>query len=855
MTGGMRGSHIASPPPAGSPVPPFERYAFNGTVVDRWLAVVEAQPQAVAVGGPGQVVTFADLDSRSDAIAAAIAREPEARRCPADPILVLAGHDAAAIAAVLGIWKAGGAVVVLDLALPDARLAAIAAASSAVLCLAARDLAERARNIGVGTVLKLEATGSGIARGVRGHDGGARPVSPVIGPGTLAQIVFTSGSTGVPKGVRYLHRTLLHDAWVRNTMGWATPTDVIAQPLPLAFAAGFHETLGILLAGAQVLLYDPRTRGISEFTRWLDSSGATGLLATPTLLLAIASNLPPSQRFPASLHLVRSTGERFLRRDAHQILKRLPEHCELVGIFGSSETGLLSSYLVTAESPDDVEPLPVGWPTPDKDIRLLDDGRMIVRSAFTAAGYHPEPAESDGVFFQEADGTLSVLTSDLLHRRADGCLLWLGRRDHTVKVRGYRVEPAEVEAALLASPEIREAVVVGQEREHGGTRLVAYVAFHDGQDVRAASLRRSLRSYLPAYMVPESVVALSELPRNERGKLDRAALPPPPERPTESESPRDNWESVLCDLWADVLDLEDVARDDDFFELGGDSLAAEELLARLATEYGTQVESHVLVAAPTVAQFADQARREQDPTHPTLVPVKPGGSRPPLFCAAGGGGLGLGFLPLSKRLPQEQSVWGLQARGLEARWSIPDWSVRSIAARHVKALRSVQPQGPYHLAGHSFGGLVAFEMAHQLHAAGQEVALLVILDSFAPDPATMPADPPQSLVDRLHHVLGLAATGVIPNAGHRHYLRFWQQAKVLSRRYRGRSWPGRTLVVTAQDAGVPGRAHEWAAFLSGQWRLRALPGTHETLLREPYVATVAEAVYEALQEATSASGS
>jgi thioesterase domain-containing protein len=173
--------------------------------------------------------------------------------------------------------------------------------------------------------------------------------------------------------------------------------------------------------------------------------------------------------------------------------------------------------------------------------------------------------------------------------------------------------------------------------------------------------------------------------------------------------------------------------------------------------------------------------------------------------------------------------------------------VRRVAARHVTALRSVQAHGPYHLAGHSFGGLVAFEIAHQLCDAGERVALLAILDSFAPDPALIPRPQTPGLPGKLKDLVALAGTGILPTPGHGHYLRFHRQSATLGRRYRGRPWSGRTLVIAAEDAGVPGRAGEWGRFLTGPWQLKSLPGDHEAIVREPYVGAVADAISAALE--------
>ncbi len=851
--------------------PSFDRDSFNGTVVDRWRAVAQATPDAIAIGGPGLPLTYAELDARSDRVAAAISRVPDAVRMAGDPVLVLAPHEAIAIVAILSVWKAGGAVVVLDPALPCARLKALAEASSAVLCLATDDLAARARPTGVSTVLSLSEADSASPRA-----SAVSVPSPRIGPETLAHVVFTSGSTGAPKGVCYSQRTLLHDSWSRNSSGWVLPNDVIAEPLPLAFAAGFHDVLGVLLSGGQIRLTDPRSGGISEFVRWLGSAGVTGLLATPNLLLSVASDLSRGESFPESLRVVRSTGERFLSRDARRVLDRLPVTCELINILGSSETGLLASYRVTRDTPDTVHPLPVGWPMPDKTIKLVGDGeypilaeegdeaagRMIVQSAFTASGYQGDPDQTALVFLgdpasagEESPIVRTVVTGDLMVRHSDGCLELLGRRDHTVKIRGYRVDPGEIESALLTCPDVREALVVGQERERGGTRLIAYVTGYDGRTVRPAAVRRWLRSRVASYMVPEYVVQLDELPRNERGKLDRAALPPPEGLSTDYVPPMNEWEDMLALLWSDILGVEKVGRDDDFFELGGDSLTTEELLAQLSNEYRVNVQSQVLVSSPTLAAFARRAVRSEHPAFPNLISVRPGGSRPPLFCVAGGGAIGLSFLPLARRLREDRPVWALQARGLEAKRAIPDWSVGRLAARHIEALRSVQRQGPYHLVGHSFGGIVAFEMAQQLRDAGQEVALLAVLDSFAPDqrPRAVPLSGSSSRLRRLAGLALIAGTGIIPTPGHGHYHRYHRQSAVLTRRYRGRPWPGRTLVVTADIADMPGRGAEWGLYLTGQWQIKTLPGDHHSMLREPYVAVLAETIESVLRELEPAS--
>jgi pimeloyl-ACP methyl ester carboxylesterase len=252
-----------------------------------------------------------------------------------------------------------------------------------------------------------------------------------------------------------------------------------------------------------------------------------------------------------------------------------------------------------------------------------------------------------------------------------------------------------------------------------------------------------------------------------------------------------------------------VGLDDDFFALGGDSLGAEALMAAVVDELGVDgdwLSTGLLVQAPTVARFAEATRLRRRPEHPTLVRLNASGSRVPLFCVAGAGGVALGFRALARRLGPDQPVWGLQAHGLENR-GLPDWSVRAAARRHVATLRTVQPTGPYRLAGHSLGAVIALEMAHQLRSAGEEVELLVVLDSFPPDPALCPPALTGGPFLRLKGAVALVTTGVLPDRGLGHYLRFHRQGVALQRRHRTAPWGGRTLVLVAEgDEDAPARA-------------------------------------------------
>ena len=382
------------------------------------------------------------------------------------------------------------------------------------------------------------------------------------------------------------------------------------------------------------------------------------------------------------------------------------------------------------------------------------------------------------------------------------------------------------------------------------SRLVAYVV-PAVESLGAATVRAALRETLPAHMVPESVVFLDALPRTDRGKLDRSALPPAPAARSGSAGQElSEWEMCVADVMARVLSLEDVGLDDDFFELGGDSLAAERLMSSLVQEFGAPPEAattSTLVQAPTVRDLALRLTR-RPATDQILVPLREGGSRPPLYIVAGGGGLGVAFVPVARHLGEDQPAEAFQARGMERR-GMPDWSVRRIARRNIDALLRMRPTGPYHLAGHSFGGLVALEMAHLLRGAGHEVAMLLLLDSFPPDPTIHPSRH-SSWRQRAKDAVGIATTGLRGTPGMDRYWRFFRLSEVMHRRYRTRPWPGEAVVVVAETPERELRA-AWEGHLSGSWRLVEVAGDHMSMIRDPYAAGLAAVISEALRSVAS----
>lgn len=841
-------------------------------IIARFKTVVTSIPNAVAVTDDHRQATFAriaaeaagvrcHIDNRFGAVGSSGAFDAEGR---AVPVAVLQGHTVRAVSTILGVIASGHPVVVLDSRTPAARLAELVGRTGARLVLADSDLMEVAEQLG-DDCAPVCIDRVAVAESEAGMQAlWNNPTDPSL-PAALA---FTSGSTGVPKIVINDQRMLVADAWDNSiATGCYDAYDVIAHTLPMAFHAGLMVTVAGLVVGCTMRLYDTRTHGIGTLAEWIDESGCTIMHSSPAILRGFVAVRPK----PAHLARLRSltiAGEAAHGRDVEGMRRLIPETCVIRNRYGSSETGLIAEYAVTSDHPELVGPLPVGRPVGTTTVSLVTDpvddpmarddddlppfaegsGLVVIHRDFLASGYWGDPEATAAAFGRDENGDMRFTSRDI-GVFDDGALRLLGRRDHSVKVRGYLVEPGDVDAALYKLPDVKEALTVGVARPDSGQyRLVSYVA-SSAERPNAASVRAALRQVLPGHLVPETVVFLHALPRTERGKLDRAALPAPPELVV-GEPPANEWERLVAQLWAEILDVEEVGRETDFFELGGDSLAAEELTSRVVSDLGVReqdVTSAMLAESPTLVEYAKRLHRKPDARNQTVSELRTQGSKPPLFFIAGGGGLGVGFVPVVRHLPEDQPVYALQSYGLERR-AVPDWSVKATARRHVRSLRRIQAHGPYYIAGHSFGGIVALEVAKQLQAAGEEVDLLVELDSFPPDPALQPKPEPRSLARKARDLLGLAVTGIVPTPGMGQYWRFHEQSRVLSSWYRTGAYSGRTLVVLADSEEKEERS-QWGPHLSGRWDLVTTDGDHVTMLRDPYAQQVAHAISAALDEA------
>lgn len=851
----------------------------NRSLVARWRTVVATHPTLTAAedavgldtSTPGASYTFAEVDRLSDLVALEIVRTVgDSDR----PIAALLGHDARAVVALIALLKTGRIRIVLDTHLPAARLTRIAELSTAVTAL----VDDRHRGLASGVpqltdVLSLDALLEAAEDSDLTDDELRALVDAELAFGAARagtdpfEIVFTSGSTGTPKGVLQRHGSFLNELFGFSTIRGYRPGVRAATVLPLSFLAGSVTLVSTLLSGATAVLLDPRDTGIPALVSLLRTGGISVLVCTPHLIRGVVEALGDAEVL-ADLRVAGTLGEGIHGRDVRAILAHLPAEGRYVNEVGSSEIDVIATYTVR---PGDTVPdgsVPVGTPFPNKLVRILDAsgdelppgeaGDVVVSSDFLSGGYWRNDELNSQKFGRDASGREFVRQGDLGRIDADGTLHLLGRGDSAVKIRGYLVEPSEVEGALMGMDDIADAVVVTVVSDQSPplpTRLIAYVAPTAGvRPPSSAAIRRSLRAVVPEYMVPSEIVQLRALPRTERGKVDRMALPSVPPRIVDTAS-MNHDQIVMASLWQQVLELPEVGLDDDFMALGGDSLSAEELLTQVKQHFGSEVSSTEILAFPTLREFTDRASTGGTslPQHPDVVPFTATATGNPYFVIAGAGALALTFLPLSRRFP-ESPMYAFQQHGLEQR-ALPDRSVEATATRHLQVMRLVRPRGPYRLMGHSFGGLVALEMARQLTAAGEEVESLAILDTHLPQhfrrarggdadgtftPVSlrqrfMPDGPPRP--DNLRRQLRAYLAGILRPAGQAQYQALFDQATLISRRYSVKPYTGRAVLVLADDN--PDGAAAWDSVLTGERHDVTIRAEHSAILREPHVATLA----------------
>ena len=822
-----------------------------------------------AIRMAGQSLTYGQLVARATSAAASITAHAGGS---SNPVVVQVGVSPDAVALVLGVFLSGHPIVALDPHLPAERVSTILSELNTHGRPADVMIADAAHLDAARAVAAAHSLAVTDLAAITNHDAaGGGTTTGLDNPDDLTSIQFTSGSTGTPKGVLHPNGMWLCDSELMRTGFSITPGRRVALCLPISFGAGLNVLIGSLINGADITAIDPRDRTAGAILDALAECAAEITFLTPALLRALTSSRE-STGHPAwaSLRRIITTGEALTSDVAQAALSHAPE-ATVTNWVGSSETSALAYFDLRAGEHVSPGALPAGVLAPHKSVTIADDGRVVVSSRHLALGYL-DPTADEGRFSRDTDGVLSFRTGD--RGTWDGTTLILtGRIDDAVKIRGYLVEPAEVHRAIMSDGNLAEAAVIARsEPDSGRTELLAYVAPVPGaRTPPAAEIRTRLRERLPEWMIPAHVVELAALPRTARGKIDRAALPAPTRH---IDPPVGDLETSVAEIWAEALGLDEIGRDENIYALGADSLTVAQILVGLTRRLGVALTQADAASAPTVATMArtldarlrpDSVAHSGDSLAPTTVPLRRGNGQT-VFCFAGAGASALVFVALADHLARDErigSIYGFQPHGLENR-GFPDWTVGVAARRHLRELRRLQPSGPYVLLGHSLGGLIALEVARRLLRAGEQVALVMTLDTFVPQhtaravgstaqtPTTAESDQrPQLSGVRLsrsqlwRNRIQLLRAGFLTDQPVESARAMEQVGWRVGRFHRPAPYHGRVLVVLGADNNHDERV--WTDQLTpGDITITRVQADHMSIVREPHITEVVGHFLDAL---------
>lgn len=883
-------------------------------VSDLFEAEAAAAPQSVAVVDRRSQMTYGELNRRANRLARHLISRGVGTGVP---VGICTERSAELLVAVLGVLKAGGAYVPLDPAYSEesrerARYTWQDAGVS--LLIGRQELLDALGSIDVDT-LALDSHWPEI----RAH--GSKSLPGRRSAEDLAYVIYTSGSTGRPKGVMVTHGNLLNaylgweDAYglrraVRSHLQMASfGFDVFTGDMVRALCSG-----GKLVICPQEVMLDPE--GLLELMRREEVDCAEFV---PAVLRNLLGHLEATGQSLDFMRLVIAGSDAWHVGDHLRARAVCGPHTRLINSYGLTETTIDSTfYEGHVDGTSDGALVPIGRPIRNTRTYVLDrrgrpvpigvPGELYIGGRGVARGYRTRADLTAQRFLPDPwaglPGARMCKTGDLVRWRADGQLEFLGRTDHQVKIRGFRIEPGEVEAVLAEHPAVHQAVVVARDDAPDSKRLVGYLVVRQQPVPLVEELRSFLGRRLPKYMIPSALVALESLPTTPSGKVDLKALPAPDPAHSpwggEYVAPRNATEDRLAAIWAEVLKLERVGVHDDFFHLGGHSLLAVEVLWRVRREFSIELPLAVLLASTTIAELADRvegilhgesttSQREMQfaadlvsqwlvtdtSSRSPLVAIQPQGGKPPIFCTHGLGGDVSVFGPLAEQLGPEQPFYGLRAQGLNGQDG-PQERIEEMAACYLEAIRTVQPEGPYLLAGWSMGGIIALEIARQLAAAGQPTDLVAMFDTHCPDPERISKGLDDAVImGWISRRLGFPIQDVEAPASEDPWQLVLEQAraaalvpaevKVSQLRglaqvckahvaalgsYELRDYRGRVIVFRAagpSDAARGTAARDWDTLLDNV-EIRRVDGGHLGMLRRPHVDVLAAELAKYLAE-------
>ncbi|QYB02783.1 amino acid adenylation domain-containing protein [Rhodococcus sp. USK10] len=721
------------------------------TLVDLLDAQVARTPGAVAVAFEDEVLTYGELDARVNRLARMLV---ERGTGPDALVALVFERSTEMIVGMCAVLRAGGGYVPINPEHPAERIADVLDSAAPDLVLTA-SWTRTALPPGVAYVDIDTVDLSGFdAHPIRDTDR-VRPLRPQ----NTAYVLFTSGSTGRPKGVTVSHAAIVNQLrWLTDEYA-VTADDRGMAKAPYTFDVSVWEVFLPLVVGAQLVVTRPGGhRELDYLAAMIREHRITMMHFVPSVLAAfLATGMGETL---SSLRHLYVGGEEMPAELAEDVIALRPGAFH--NTYGPTEAAITTTAFEIRESVD--ARVPIGAPVRNTRAYVLDArlrpvpvgvaGELYLGGEQVARGYVGRSALTAERFVADPfgrRGSRLYRTGDRVKWAREGQLVYLGRTDLQVKLRGLRIELREVEAVLESAAGVSRAVVALVSDERGGDHLVGYIVAEPGRQIDTHDVTASARERLPSYMVPSQIMMLDELPLASAGKLDRRALPKPRFEPRAFRAPSTDTEIAVATAFGELLGVERVGADDNFFELGGNSLTAVRVVRALEASTGVAVSLQTVMTDPTPSSIAarmSSADPERDGALDVVFPIRTAGEGRPLFCIHPIVGLAWCYTGLTSRIDHDRPIYGLQSPAIAGE-DTPPTSIDDLAARYVQEIRRIQTDGPYELLGWSLGGVLAHAVAVQLQAAGDEVATLVMLDSYAQQPHATHTQAPVSVGDLL----------------------------------------------------------------------------------------------------------
>lgn len=708
-------NETAAPVPEGSIQQIFERE-------------VAARPDAIALEFGDEQITYRALNQRTNKLAQRLRREGVG---PEVFVGVMLERSADLIVALLGIAKAGGVYVPINLTDPQKRIEFVLDDAGVRVMVTRRQIAENLTDLTLVYVDELSEEES--------HE--APQVNSI--PDNLAYLMYTSGSTGIPKGVGITHRNIVGLVKTANYVS-LTSDETVLQICPSSFDMSTLEIWGALLNGGRLVVFPPTLPSLAELGEYVTRTQVTTVVLTTGLfhqfIDANVSNI-------GAVRQLVTGGDALSPTHARRGLEQM-DNVAIVNGYGPTESTVFACCY-PVERDRIAASVPIGRPVSNTRLYIInamqpagvgERGELFIGGHGLGRGYHRRPDQTAERFqpdpYGPQPGARLYRTGDAARYLNDGMIQFLGRIDDQVKISGFRIEPREISAVLSTHPSLTAAAVVAREDTPGQKVLVAYIVGNSEGGLNTDELRSYLKERLPEYMVPSVFVPLEALPLTANGKVDWRALPAPQVSLTragkEYVAPRNDLQQQLVDIWEELFKLQPIGITDNFFELGGHSLQMIMLVARVEERLGKRVAMAELFDDPTIEHLAGLiGHGKESLSQSLLVPLQIEGTDPHFFAPHASGGSVWCYKELVQSLGNEQPFYGVQPRAPEN--GLPyHTEMEAMASDYVQAIRGYQPNGPYWLTGWSMGGVIAYEMARQLQQQGQQIAMLALIDAAPP---------------------------------------------------------------------------------------------------------------------------